>query len=188
MDWDAAWFELAAAAEEAERAELAAEVSDRTRAEFARVRLVDRLRAGVDRPVTVFLTGAGLLSGRLRDAGPDWLLLDESGGRAALVPLGAVLGVQGLGAHTAVPGVAGQLAERLRLTYLLRRLARDRMPVTVVLVDGSVVTGTLDRTGTDFVELAEHPAGEPRRTRSVAGVRVVPHPAIAVVRETPPLG
>ncbi|MDP9397534.1 MAG: hypothetical protein M3P96_06775 [Actinomycetota bacterium] len=188
MGWDEAWFALAAASEEAERAELAAEVSDRTRAEYARVRLVDRLRAGLDRVLTVFLVGRTRVSGRLRDAGPDWLLIDESGGGVALVPLGAVVGVHGLAGRTATPADDGHLAQRLRLTYLLRQLARDRVPVTVVLVDATALTGTLDRTGADFVELAEHPAGEPRRARSVAAVRAVPHAAIAVVRETSPLG
>jgi hypothetical protein len=54
--------------------------------------------------------------------------------------------------------------------------------VVVGLVDGGAVTGTVDRVGADFVEVAEHGPGEPRRQREVSGVRAVAFAAIAVVR------
>jgi hypothetical protein len=64
----------------------------------------------------------------------------------------------------------------------MRALARDRAAVQVVLDDGAVLTGTLDRVGADYVELAEHPADQPRRAEAVQGVRVIVLAAVAVVR------
>jgi hypothetical protein len=56
----------------------------------------------------------------------------------------------------------------------------------MVLDDGSVLVGTVDRVGADYVELAEHPADSPRRAEVVHGVRVVVISAVAVVRTSSP--
>jgi hypothetical protein len=48
------------------------------------------------------------------------------------------------------------------------------------------VTGTLDRVGADYAEMAEHPADEPRRRDAVQGVRAVVIGAVAVVRTVSP--
>jgi hypothetical protein len=71
---------------------------------------------------------------------------------------------------------------RLGLGSALRAIARDRVQVVIGLLDGSAVTGTVDRVGSDFVEVAEHGPGEPRRRSEVSGVRAVPFAAVAVVR------
>jgi hypothetical protein len=70
----------------------------------------------------------------------------------------------------------------LDLRRALRALARDRAGVQVVLDDGGVLSGTLDRVGADYVELAEHPADLPRRSEAVQGVRAIVIGAVAVVR------
>ena len=51
-----------------------------------------------------------------------------------------------------------------------------------MLRDGGLVTGTIDRVGVDFLEVAEHPMGEPRRARAVQSARAVRLSAIALVR------
>ena len=71
---------------------------------------------------------------------------------------------------------------RLDLRRALRGLARDRAWVQMVLDEGSVLVGTVDRVGADYVELAEHPADVPRRAEVVHGVRAVVIAAVAVVR------
>jgi hypothetical protein len=58
--------------------------------------------------------------------------------------------------------------------------------VQIVLDDGGTLTGTLDRVGADYVELAVHPADEPRRNEAVQGVRAVVIGAVAVVRTVVP--
>jgi hypothetical protein len=184
MRWQALFDDLEAQVEAAEAAELQAEVADRTRREVALLGLVDRLREGVGHPIALSVWGAGAVHGRLLDAGVDWLLLEESGGRESLVPLSAVLSVAGLGARSAVPGSDGEVGRRLDLRWALRGLARDRVGVAVVLRDGATLTGTLDRVGADHVDLAEHAPGEPRRAGAVRQVRTVPVTALALLRSS----
>lgn len=181
MRWQALFDDLEAEFEAASRAELDAEVRDRTRREVALLRTVDRLRAATGHPVVVSVP-AGVVRGVLRDTGEDWLLLEEQGPREVLVPLAAVLGVSGLGRRSDVPGSAGELARRLDLRWALRGLVRSRAGVRLVLRDGSVLAGTLDRIGADHLEIAEHPEGEARRPAAVRGVRLVPLGALTLVR------
>ncbi|MBK5307456.1 MAG: hypothetical protein JJD92_12275 [Frankiaceae bacterium] len=184
MRWQALFDDLEAQAEAMAAAELRGEVSDRTRRELGLLRLADRLREGEGHPLAVTVWGAGAVHGRLVDAGIDWLLIEETGVREVLVPLGSVLGISGIGARAAVPGSEGEVGRRLDLRWALRGLARDRAGVTVVLRDGSAVTGTLDRVGADHVDIAEHPAGEPRRAGAVRQVRLIPLTALALLRST----
>ena len=181
MRWQALFDDLEGQLAAAYAAELAGEVADRTRREAALLRLVDRLRAAQGAVVAVSLPGAGSLRGRLLDAGADWLLLDEGGGREVLVPLSAVLGISGLGSQTAAPD-GGPVAKRLDLRWALRGLARSRSGVALGLADGTLVTGTLDRVAQDHLDLAEHGLGEARRAAVVRQVRVVPLSAVALVR------
>jgi len=183
MRWQALFDDLEAQFDAAQAAELAAEVAERTRRESALLRLVDRLRAAEGALVTVSLPGAGVLRGRLLDAGADWLLLDEGAAREVLVPLAAVLGVTGMGSRSAAPDF-GPVAKRLDLRWALRGLARSRSGVSLGLVDGTLVTGTLDRVAKDHLDLAEHGLGEARRAGAVRQVRLVPLAAVAYVRSS----
>ncbi|WP_279581602.1 hypothetical protein [Fodinicola feengrottensis] len=180
--WERLFADLEDQADALERAEEAAQVGDRVRAEVGDVRLYDRLRAAVGQQLALTVRGAGAVAGALLEVGPDWLLLGEPYEREVLVPFAAVTSVGGLGRHSAAPGSQGRVAARLTLRWALRRLARDRAAVCVFLADGCQLGGTVDRVGADFVELAEHPAGEPRRASAVRGVRAVPLHALALIR------
>ncbi|MDT7538354.1 MAG: hypothetical protein QOI82_1939 [Actinomycetota bacterium] len=184
MRWEELFGDLEAQAEQLAAAELQAEVADRTRREVARLGLVDRLREAPEQSLVVTVWGAGAVHGRLLDAGVDWLLLQEVGLREVLVPLGAVLGITGIGPRAAAPGSEGEVARRLELRWALRGLARDRAGVSVVLKDASTLSGTLDRVGADHVDVAEHAPGEARRAAAVRQVRVVPITALALLRST----
>jgi len=187
--WEALFRDLDAQFEAAEAAELAAEVADRTRREIALVRLGDRLRAALGGNLTIGVSGGEVLSGALLTVGPDWLLLGAGpggspDGRDTVVVLSAVQSLTGLGARFLPPETEGRVAARLDVRHALRALARSRVAVRVLLRDGSVVVGTLDRIGADHLDLAEHDAGEARRSGAVRRVRTVPLAALAAVRAT----
>jgi hypothetical protein len=176
--WEALFRDLEAQFDAAEDAGLAAEVSDRTRTEAARLRLVDRLRAAVDGEVAVRTRGDERVRGRLAAVGSEWLVVEEPGGRGAIVPLTAVLTVRGLTARTAHPG-ASVVDARLGIGHAFRQVARDRADVRLTLVDGTVVAGTVDRVGRDFLEVTERSDDDRARARWVTAVAIA---AVAVVR------
>jgi len=182
MRWDDLFADLDAQLEAAEAAELAGEVADRTRREQGLLRLVDRLRPALGVTLAVTCSGVGTVHGRLLDVGPDWLLLEETGQRELLLSSAAVLGITGVGAHSDVPGSEGEGGRKLDLRWALRGLARSRVGVQVVLLDGTVLAGTLDRVGADHADLAEHPPGEARRASAVRQVRVLPLSALSAIR------
>ena len=183
MRWDELFADLEAQLDDAATSELAAEVVDRTRRELAALSLVDRARAAVGHPVRVQLLGPAAVSGTLLDAGAQWVLLRDDAGRDVLMPWTAVVSVVGLGLASVAPAEGGQVFRRLGLTTALRAIARDRAAVAIGLVDGSVVSGTLDRVGLDFVEISEHPIGEARRPDQVRAVRTVAHTGLATITQ-----
>ncbi len=81
----------------------------------------------------------------------------------------------------------------MNLRHALRGLARDRSPIALVVSGGvgepaalyTEVTGTIDRIGADFLEMALHAPWEPRRTASVRSIVLVPLEAIVLVRALP---
>jgi len=166
----------------AEAAELAGELPDRTRGEWARIRLVDRFRAAVEGPVGLQLLGGVRVEGTVLEVGADWVLVREVPAGTVLVRLAAVTATTGLPAAALEPGTEGVVAARLSVRSALRRLAQDRAPVTIAAVDGQTYGGTIDVVGADFVELAEHPTDEPRRPAVVRRRRAVALPAIVMVR------
>jgi hypothetical protein len=159
-------------------AERDGEVAERTRIEAGRLTLLDRLRGATGHAISLRCSGVGPCNGRLSRVGRDWLLVVESTGAETLVPLHSVLGVGGLGRHSSAPVGALELG----LRSVLRGIVRDRAPVRLILGDGTPVDGTLDRVGADFVEVAEHPIGEPRRPGVVHAVRTVPLCGLGVLR------
>lgn len=182
MRWDGLFDDLEAQAEVLERAQRAAEVEERTRGEIGGLAALDRLRAALGRPVRLRVDGALAVSGTLARVGPDWLLLDEGSGREIVVVARAVLGVRGLVRYSATPGSTGIVESRLGLRHALRGIARDRSAVRVHLRDGATVDATIDRIGADYIEVAVHPASEPRRRQDVREVELIPLAAIAAVR------
>jgi hypothetical protein len=178
MRWEDLFADLEGQFALQEAVELAGEVADRTRREWALLTVPERARPGS--VVTVSAAGLPAVAGRVQDVGVDWLLLEEQGRRELLISTANVLTIAGLDGGTET--IEGEVRRKLDLRFALRGLARDRAGVQVVLVDGSTRAGTIDRVGADHLELAEHAAGEPRRRGSVTAVVLIPLTAISAVR------
>jgi hypothetical protein len=179
MRWQRLFADLEAQFAAAGSAAESAESGSRARAEGGSVLLSERLAGAVGLPVVLRCRGAGQVSGVLTEAGPDWLLLSAERGRELLVVTDRVTTVSGLVRRT----WAAEERPRVRtdLRRALRGLVRDRSTVSVALADGGRLTGTLDRVGADFVEIAEHADDEPRRASSVRAVHAVALRALVVV-------
>lgn len=186
MRWQQLFADLQAQFEREESAGERAEAGSRARAEIGGLALLDRLRGGVGTRVSVTVRGAGQLGGTLAEVGADWMLLSDDLGSDVLVALAAVRTVTGLGRRTGAPEVPALVRGRLDLRRALRALARDRATVLVVLDDGAVLVGTVDRVGSDYLELAEHAVDAPRRAEAVHAVRAIVISAVAVVRTSSP--
>jgi hypothetical protein len=73
-----------------------------------------------------------------------------------------------------------RLVDRIPLRIVLRDLCRRRKPLTVVTAEGSF-SGTLDSVGADYIELARHVAGTPRRQSLIERIELMPIGAIQMV-------
>jgi hypothetical protein len=162
--------------------DLYGEVADRIRTEVGRITVLDRLRGAVGTVIRIELGHGRPIEGVLGRVGKDCLLLEAERYEEWLVPAAALTAVHRLGPW-AEPA-EGAVAAKLGLAHLLRGIARDRSPVTVFCAgaDSHPVTGTVDRVGADFVEIAEHPLDAPRRRGEVYNVRLVPTAALLAVR------
>jgi hypothetical protein len=186
MRWQQLFADLEAQMEEAQAAEERSESASRARAEIGAIHFAERLRGALGMPLTLGCGAAGQITGRLVEVGADWLLLEDEQARSCLVATAAVRWVGGLGRLTSAPEAAGLVRAQLNLRRALRGLARDRSQVQVVLDDGGVLSGTLDRVGADYLEFAEHPGDVPRRAEAVQSVRALVIDAVAVVRTAVP--
>jgi hypothetical protein len=181
MRWDELFADLEAQAHALAQEQRAAQIDEQVRAEIGATSLFDRLRAAGGTPVRLDVAGALTVHASVSRVGADWLLLNDRGAEL-IVTRHAVLGVAGLGRLAAVPGTTDALTARLGLWFVLRRIARDRSWVRLHRIDGSILTGTVDRAGADFADLAIHAEGEARRRAAVRAVLLVPYSAIAAVR------
>lgn len=79
------------------------------------------------------------------------------------------------------PAAEPRPAPRMPLTIVLRDLARQRTPVTVVATSARL-HGTIDRVGVDHLDLAVHEPGAARRAAAVRGIELVPLGQVLLVR------
>jgi hypothetical protein len=175
MRWERLFEDIEAQAAQAERVERDAEVADRTEREVGRQQLTDRLRAATGAEITIRVVGVdGPVHGVVRAAGAGWMVISERPGAKTLVVVARVLTMTGLGVRAEIPGSRGAAGARLGLGYALRQIARERVEVRLVLVDGAVVAGVVDRVGADFADIGAD-----------GGVQAtIPFDAVALVRCT----
>jgi hypothetical protein len=173
MRWEQLFEDLESQLEQLSLAERDADIADRTRAELARVSLLDRLRASVGRTVICSLSDGAVVRGRLNRVGADFVLLSRARGET-VVPLTAMVLVEGLGEGAVSADVAGRVVSRLGLTAVLRSLSRDRSAVRLCVGCDRALVGTLQRVGSDFLQLAVHEAEESPRPGAVWATPVIP--------------
>lgn len=152
-----------------------AEVAELTRSAYAEVDLVSRLHGSVGHEVALAIRGVGLLSGQVRRAGTDFVLL-EAAEVTWVVRSAALTRVGGL-TEAAVPADARPLPARVGLGSVLRGFAEDGVPVTVHDLDGEVLRGVVRRVGADFAELRPDGFG--------ASPVLLPFAGLAAVRPAP---
>lgn len=189
MDWDHLFDDLEgqlAAEWEAERAALDAE-SERLR--ISKLTLHDRLRSmqSADARMRLELISGENWDAVLRVVGVDWMGVQAaSDARLRIIPLTALeaIGVDHgvLLASLTQPAPDRSLRARMSLGFVLRDLARRRMPVTIGQPGHDPVHGTIDRAGADHLDLALHDALEARTARSVRGFRSIPFTALCWIR------
>lgn len=182
MRWERLFADLELQLEAAADDELDAQVADRTRRELAATSFEGRLRGAAGQVIELQVTGVGALAGEVRRVGPGWLLLDVARGAPAVVVTGFVVGVRDLPVAAREVQRDGVVAADAGLPQILRVLSRDRTATSIVLADGTALTGTIDRVGTDYLDLAEHPLDEARRAATIRGVRTLPLAVVAVFR------
>jgi hypothetical protein len=187
MRWEQLFEDLESHLEQLSHAERDAEIADRTRAELARVSIIDRLRASVGRTITCALREGGVVRGRLDRVGADFVLLTQAHGET-VVPLSAMVMLEGACEGAVSADMAGRVVSRLGLTAVLRSLARDRSTVRLGIGAGRVLVGTVQRVGSDFLQLAVHEAEESPRRGTVRATPLVPlERLISVERVTEPI-
>jgi hypothetical protein len=190
VHWDRLFEDLEgqlAAEWEAERAVLDAE-SERLR--IAKLDLRTRLRMLELReaPLTLRLVDGERRSVELRAVGADWIAVQPRDATTAMiVPLAALASIEThhgalLETLEDTPLPSDGLRERMTLGFLLRDLARRRIPLHMALRDGEMLHGTIDRASSDHLDLAVHDPGEARRASAVRTFRIVPFDALVWAR------
>lgn len=182
MRWDRLFADIEAQWDREVHARTLAEAAELTRGEWAALPLVARLRGARGRSLVLHLGNGERCELLLQSVGEDWLGGRASGGESVLVRQAAVRAVDGPLAEVAldvgVPTPAGP-----SLASVLRRVARSRAAVQLLGMDGAVLAeGTVDRVGSDHLDVARHLRHDPRRTEAVRGMLVVPFTAVALVR------
>jgi hypothetical protein len=191
MRWEDLFADLDARFEELADEQMVAELADRQRFAVGQLRMVQRFAGAIGARVLVRTAAGQVVAGRMAQVGPDWLLLGQDAGRELVVATRWVTAVEGVRRISALP--ASPLERRIDLRLTLRGIARDRSPVTITVPGGSVgqgdtgtdLTGTIDRVGHDFLELAQHAPWEPRRSAGVRAVALVPLDAVILARPMP---
>lgn len=177
MRWERFFDDVQARVEQEVVAEQESQVAEQVRTERSRISLSARLRAHRG-GVRLVLAHGRLVAGEVVDAGADWVQIDGDPRGCMLVPVAAMIQIEGLGWAT---GSANDVVGRLGLGHPLRRLARDREVVEVEDVLGRLLTGTIDAVGADSFELALHPRDVPRRSSNLLGRPTIPFSAIVCV-------
>lgn len=169
-------------------------LAEEERLRLGRLSLRDRIRAvheaAPEAPLGLTLRTGERITLQIAAVGRDWLAgeLDAGIRPSAIVPFAAVASLDPVAGQLAsslradsTPEPPTALSARLGLAFVLRDLCRRRAAVDLH-VAGERLHGTVDRVARDHLDLAEHAAGEPRRTAAVARIRIIAFASLDLVR------
>jgi hypothetical protein len=169
-------------------------LAEEERLRLGRLTVRDRLRAlhggAAGESIGIALRDGERMPLAIAAIGRDWVAGETDGGtlRSAIVPIAAIAVLDPVAAQLTAslrgdpaPEPPTALSARLGLAFVLRDLCRRRAPVEL-RVGAERWHGTIDRVGRDHLDLAEHAPGEPRRSASVARIRIVAFAALDLVR------
>jgi hypothetical protein len=180
MRWERLFDELSQRYEQLADEEADSELPERTRLEYGSVELLERLAGAGGQPIRLHLLHGGVVSGTLRRLGPDWLLVTDAGAGELIIAADAVVAIEGLTRSTGEQ--LTPVEARYDLRKLVRAVGRARSGVELLLRSELQLSGTVDRVGADFLELAIHAPWEARRHTAVRSVVVVPLRGICSMR------
>lgn len=150
-----------------------------TRAELAQLTLADRLRGAQQERLTLHLGPALRVEGRVEEVGAGWAALAAEGGRrTAIVPLPAIVMVEGMPPRVRLPEES--LRPPRSFGSVLREIARDRGVVHLETLGGAV-RGRFASVGADALDLRTLPTGESTSMPSSARV-TIPFAALLLVQ------
>ena len=176
--------ELEAEFEDGLRREAEQETVAAVRAELGSTVLWEQLARRVGTEMVAF-AGATVLRGSAVASYPEFLVLRGADGAEHLIPYGPAVSVALPAEAAPLRPTPGPAVRRYQLALALRELARRREPVTVQLVDGTAVAGTIEAVGSDYLEVAEHDLGEARRRAAVRARRFIGLAAVVAVSLPP---
>jgi hypothetical protein len=170
--------------------------AEKERLRLARLTIRGRIaalgnRGGPDSPLKMTLVTGRSLVVRPTLLGRDWLvgdILDESAGSVrCVVPLRGIIALT-LDRGEVIDSVRPledadsdeRFSGRLGIGFVLRDLCRRRLAVDISLASGRF-HGTIDRVGSDHLDLAEHDVDSPRREALVNNYRIVPLDQLVLV-------
>lgn len=187
MRWDELFADLEGQLEHGLGAEEREAELEEERLRIGRASLRDRIAAlaAAGASLAVRLVDGSVVELVPRTVGRDWASGDLVGSSAqAVLPVSAVAALLPTAAQVVQslePVALGAVTDRIGLAFVLRDLARRRRPVQLTL-RGGTVSGTVDRVGRDFLDLAVHPADGWRRAAAVSRVEVLALTQILLVR------
>jgi hypothetical protein len=164
---------------EAEQESMAA-----VRAEVGTTVLWEQLARRIGSEASVF-AGTRAFRGQVVASYPEFLVLRADDGTEHLVRYGPAASVAMPAEPPALRPAPATATRRYQFGLALRELARRREPVRVALVDATTCDGTIEAVGSDYLEVAEHDLGEPRRRVAVRARRFVGFAAVVAVTLPP---
>lgn len=186
MDWDRLFEGLEAQLAAADEAEQSMRAQEEERLRQSRLALQERLVALVSERAGVQVeTAAGVLSGDAIAAGQDWIAV-AAPGALSLVPFVSVraIRVSDQDARRAVLSVPETTQHpRMGFGYVCRDLARRGVSVQLAVgAEDAIRSGTIDRAGSDHLDLAVHDPDAVRSAASVGSVQIIPFCMISWLR------